>query len=153
MRAYGAARYNRPVSRIDPLGKGVRGAAGARRAVARAQARAEAERGAGGIPTSIAPLIAEVDQSGSELSRDPTGPTLERYRRAVQRLLDAAVDGSLRVTSEASRGLSQKVFSTITRINLALAELAEAVLGRQQDVLKARELIDQVKGLIVDLYR
>lgn len=145
--------YNRRVSRIDPLGKGVRGAAGARRALARAQSRADAERGAGGIPSNIAPLIAEVDLSGSELARAPTGRTLERYRQAVQRLLDTTVAGSMRVTSEASLGLSRKVFSTVTRIDLALSETADAVLGRQQDVLKARELIDQVKGLIVDLYR
>ena len=37
--------------------------------------------------------------------------------------------------------------------NHALAELTDAVLSRQQDVLKIRTVVDQIKGLIVDLYR
>jgi len=55
--------------------------------------------------------------------------------------------------SEATFGLSQKAFSTIARIDVSLADLTDAVLGRQHDLLKMKELIDQIKGLIVDLYR
>jgi uncharacterized protein YaaR (DUF327 family) len=145
--------YNPSVSRINPLGGAAKGATGAKKAAAGRKADDATAKGAGGVPANILPLIKEIEDTGEELMRDPTGHALERYRRSVQRLLDTAVAESVRVNSESSLGLSQKVFSTVTKINMALAELTDAVLGRQQDLLKARAIIDQIKGLVVDCYR
>ena len=50
-------------------------------------------------------------------------------------------------------GLASRVFATVTRSDLLLADLTDAVLGRQRDVVKIRTLIDQIKGLLIDLYR
>lgn len=138
--------------KVDPLKAG---AAGPARQRAKRSARGIAsQRGRSeGVPPNLLPLVDEIDRSGAELKRDPTGGVLERYKRAVTLFMDAAVADSLRVSSESSLGLSQKVFSTIARINVALAELVDAVLGRQLDFLKTSALVEQVKGLIVDLYR
>jgi len=106
-----------------------------------------------GIPAHVPPLIDEITSAGGDLVRDPTGKGLLRYRLAVQQLLDTAVHGSMRVASEQSLGVTRKVFSTIARVNVALSELAEAVLGRQKDVCRAAHLVDLIKGLVVDLYR
>jgi uncharacterized protein YaaR (DUF327 family) len=105
------------------------------------------------LSAAISTLVEEVDESGHELASDPTGSHLERYKRAVRGLLDAAVNETMQVSSERSLGLSRKVFSTITRVDLALADMADAVLGRQQDLSKIRTLVEQIKGLLVDLYR
>lgn len=108
-------------------------------------------RGAG-TPADLLPLVTEIDDSGEELKRDPTGRALARYKTAVQLFLDAALADSMGIVSESSLGLANKIFATVTKVNVALADLADAVLGRQPDVLKASVLIDHVKGLIVDLY-
>ncbi len=105
------------------------------------------------LTAAVSSLVAEVDESGRELVADPTGRHLERYKRAVRGLLDAAVSETMQVSSERSMGLSRKVFSTITRVDLALAEMTDAVLGRQKDVGKVHTLVEQIKGLLVDLYR
>jgi uncharacterized protein YaaR (DUF327 family) len=105
------------------------------------------------IPAAVAPLVDAINEAGSALKHDPTGAHLEDYKQAVRRFLDMALQASLEVHSEATYGLAQKAFSTIARIDVSLAELTDVVLGRQQDVLKMRELVDQIKGLIVDLYR
>jgi uncharacterized protein YaaR (DUF327 family) len=105
------------------------------------------------LTAAISSLVEEVDDAGHELVADPTGAHLERYKRAVRGLLDAAVNETMHVSSERSLGLSRKVFSTITRVDIALADMADAVLGRQQDLGKVRTLVEQVKGLLIDLYR
>jgi uncharacterized protein YaaR (DUF327 family) len=112
-----------------------------------------AEQGPTPVPHKLAPLIEAVNQAGLGLQHDPTGAHLEDYKQAVRHFLDTAINTSLAVHSEATFGLSRKAFSTIARIDVSLADLTDAVLGRQQDVLKMKELIDQIKGLIVDLYR
>lgn len=118
-----------------------------------AKSAASQSRRSEGVPPDLLPLVAQINDCGEELKRDPTGSALARYKTAVQLFLDAAVADSMRLKSESSLGLSQKLFSTIARINVAFTDLADAVLGRQQDVVKAAQIVDQVKGLIVDLYR
>lgn len=127
---------------------------GAQRAAHRpTPAGSPAEAPAVGVPAHITPLVDTLDSAGSMLQHDPTGQHLENYKLAVRRFLDAVLEASMQVNSEATFGLSQKAFSTITRIDVSLADLTDAVLGRQQDVLKIRSILDQIKGLIVDLYR
>jgi len=144
------------VTKIDPLGKGMGALPGVKRAKRKGAAGDEPEPsagGGGGIPADVMPLVEEIARTGEALAGDSTGEHLEEYKYAVRRFLDQAVNGSMRVSSEASLGLSQKVFSTIARIDLALADLADAVLGRQQDLIKTNTIIDQIKGLVVDLYK
>ena len=117
------------------------------------RAVAEREEARAQLTASMAKLVEEVEETGQELAGDPTGTHLERYRRSVRQLLDAAVHETMQVSSERSMGLSRKVFSTITRVDIALADLADAVLGRQQDLGKVRDLVHQIKGLLIDMYR
>ena len=109
--------------------------------------------GADGFPAGMAALAEEIGNTGKILSEDPTGGHLELYRKSVKRFLDTAVTDSMRVDTEANQGLSRKVFSTITRVDMALGEMADAVLGRQRDMVKVEALLDQIKGMLIDLYR
>lgn len=140
--------------KVDPIGtriKGVTGTTHKRKVATEAVGGATAYQ-AGEIPDHILALITDIEESGQELKRDPTGNSLEQYRKAVTLFLDAALADSMKVSSEASLGLSRKVFSTIARVDIALADLTDAVLGRQKDLLKIEAIVNQVKGLVVDLY-
>ena len=141
------------MSKVDPIGAKIKGVTGIqhKRKAAVAAVGAESYQ-TGEIPDHILPLVAKIEESGQELVRDPTGNSLEQYRQAVRLFLDVALADSMKVSSEASLGLSRKVFSTITRVDVALADLADAVLGRQKDIIKIEEVINQIKGLVIDLY-
>lgn len=106
-----------------------------------------------GLPSHILPLADEISACGAELAGDPTGGALDRYRKAVGKFLDAATHDSMRITSESTLGLASRVFATVTRSDMLLADLTDAVLGRQRDVVKIRTLIEQIKGMLIDLYR
>lgn len=147
----GARGYNPVVARIDPLSR----TGAVRRVQAARRGENAARRGSAatlGGPDAAA-LVEAIDAAGAELSRDPTGGVLERYRKAVRDFLDLALAEGMQLSTESSFGLRSRVFSTITKVDGKLAELADAVLGRQQDVLRVREIVEQIKGLVVDLYR
>jgi len=136
------------MARINPAGSGSaragalrRGGAGGRNAKPTKPTAAE-----------LGELVKAIDTAGSALRRDPNGGMLERYRQAVKEFMDAALADAMQVNTE-SLGLRQRIFSTITKVDVALADLTDAVLGRQHDVLTVGTLIEQIKGLIVDLYR
>jgi len=147
------------VVKVDPLRGGARALPGAKRKGVRGkgESSAESQRNAEGIPAHVMPMVEEVVAAGLALTNDPMGEHLgehlDRYRLAVREFLDAALQDSMRVESEASPGLRQKVFSTVTRVDIALADLADAVLGKQQDILRLKSIIDQIKGLVIDLYQ
>lgn len=101
----------------------------------------------------VEPLIERIDAAADELKLNPGGASLDAYKTAVRELLDLAIAESMQVNNEASLGLSQKVFSTIACVDVALAELVDVVLGRQRGMLKAAAIVEQIKGLLVDLYR
>lgn len=141
------------MAKVDPLR--TRGVAGAGAAQPRKAARGSASSGRTppSAPVNVLPLIEQIDEQGEELAKDPTGTALERYKRSVRSLLDTAVAECMQLQSEAALGFTRRVFSTIARVDLALSELTDAVLKRQHDVLKIKGLVDQVKGLLIDLYR
>jgi uncharacterized protein YaaR (DUF327 family) len=114
------------------------------------------EEGSGrslGLPASLGPLLQRIDEAGEELSRDPTGQVLDNYRSLLRELLDRALRENTHLGNDHSLGLSQRIFQTVTRTDMALAELTDAVLGRQKDLLRVKSIVLLLKGLIVDLYR
>lgn len=147
----GGRSYNPGVERIDPLGR--MGAARRVQSGRRGESAAKRSAGSHSPPADAAKLVEAIDSAGAELSRNPSGTVLERYRKAVREFLDLALAEGIQLSTESSFGLRSRVFSTITKVDGRLSELADAVLGRQQDVLRVREIVEQIKGLIVDLYR
>jgi uncharacterized protein YaaR (DUF327 family) len=140
--------YNSAVARINPAGGGSGRAGSVRRGGA-------GGRGAKPVRPSqaeLGELVQAIDNAGAALKRDPGGSMLERYREAVREFMDAALADAMQVSTE-NLGLRQRIFSTITKVDIALADLADAVLGRQHDVLTIGSQIEQIKGLIVDLYK
>ena len=113
----------------------------------------EAALRCGGPPAALQPLLQSIDEAGEALSRDPSGQLLDNYRGLLRELLDRAMKENTHLGSEQTLGLSQRIFQTVTRTDMALAELTDAVLGRQKDLLRVKSIVLLLKGLIVDLYR
>lgn len=115
------------------------------------------KRGEKAEPASLAslfePLAEEVQEHTDALLDEPSGHNLENYKRSVRRFLDLAVHELMQLNTEAAFGLKQRLFSTITKVDLRLGDLADSVLGRQQDMAKIKSIVEQVKGLLIDLYR
>jgi uncharacterized protein YaaR (DUF327 family) len=105
------------------------------------------------LSPELATLVEKLDAAAAALEAELTGARLDDYRRAVGRFLDASLKQSDRMSRETSLGLSQRVFACITRTNILISDLTDAVLGRQRDNAQVRRLILQIKGLLIDLYR
>ncbi len=137
---------------INPLGKPAAPATPG--AVRRKDGRKGAEKGE---PLSLAalfePLAQEVEEHTESLLKEPNGANLERYKRSVRKFLDMATRELMQLNTESAFGFKQRIFSTITRVDMHLGELADNILGRGQDMGKIKNLVEQVKGLLIDLYR
>lgn len=99
------------------------------------------------------PLAREVEEHTEDLLKEPNGEKLERYKTSVRKFLDLATRELMQLNTESAFGFKQRLFSTITRVDMHLGALAESILGRGQDMGKIKNLVEQVKGLLIDLYR
>lgn len=76
-----------------------------------------------------------------------------QYRKLIAELLEAAASNAYacsRTSAVDSRG-RRSVFVLIKKVNARLDEMAEQILSEQSDNLRLLEMMDDIRGLLVDI--
>lgn len=99
-------------------------------------------------------LAQRIDATGRRLARSLRPDDLAAYRDQVRRFIDLATSGLYRLKRERGwdRGGRQKMYVLVQQIDGRLAELTDMVLGGQADHLVIAARLDEIRGLILDLY-
>lgn len=99
--------------------------------------------------------LEEVDRAGQLLLENPTPARLEEYKRQVAAVLRELSRRAFRVVTEtgAVRAGRQRLLTIVRAVNEELEALARLVLAREKDRLAIVARLDQIRGLLVDLYR
>lgn len=108
------------------------------------------------IRGDIDTLQAKVDRASKELVAKPNQLTLDEYKEAVSHLLAFIIDKSaeIRRAQSLKRGKDgkPKEFVRVEIINEKMADLAKEVHKSQKPMLDLVHRLDEIRGLIVDLY-
>lgn len=98
-------------------------------------------------------LEAIVEQ-GRRLCRNMTLAELKKYREMVAGFLRMCLSGGLRYREEkfSSRYGKTRVLSIIKVVDEKLVALAQELISRNRDALKILGLIEDIRGLLLDLY-
>jgi uncharacterized protein YaaR (DUF327 family) len=99
-------------------------------------------------------LLANVDDTAKKLLSDRSKANLKAYREAVRSFMKEAVGGSYRMKGERrwDRRGNARVLYLIERVNKNLEEVATMVLQKQEDAMAVMAKMDEIRGLLVDLY-
>ena len=99
-------------------------------------------------------LLRRVDEAAQKLMTEPSMETLRSYRAAVRDFLKEAVGGSYRMKGENrwDRRGNRRVFCVVQKLNQALEELTAEVLQKNAESITVLAKIDEIRGLLVDLY-
>ena len=79
---------------------------------------------------------------------------LQRYRGMIQELMNETVSNGFEFTKAGSfdaRG-RHRVFATINKVNSKLDELTSELLKEQKDEIEVLNKVDDIRGLLVDLF-
>lgn len=78
----------------------------------------------------------------------------KKYRELISELLNETVSNAyvFTKTSQFDAIGRQKVFALIRKVNKRLDELAAEILKNEADTLKTMSLVEDIRGLLVDLY-
>jgi len=99
-------------------------------------------------------LIKQIDEQGKRLAEKCDVSEFIRYRAAVKNFLDDIVSNGYEFNKEstfASRG-RHRFLVTVTTVNDKLDALAKEVLSEQSDNLKIVHAVDDIRGLLVDIF-
>jgi uncharacterized protein YaaR (DUF327 family) len=99
-------------------------------------------------------ILADLDASGERLAAAQSFEELERYKGLVQEFLKKVTQGLGKLHfSDGGQERQAKVHVILQRVDQELGRLAEEVLKRQAGQLRILERLDQIRGLLLDLYK
>ena len=99
-------------------------------------------------------LLGRIDEAAKKLLNEPSMETLRSYRAAVRDFLKEAVTGSYKMKGESrwDRRGNRRVFCVVQKLNQALEELTTEVLQKNAEPITMMAKMDEIRGLLVDLY-
>jgi uncharacterized protein len=99
-------------------------------------------------------LLDEVHQAGDRLKENPNVELVQAYKKAVRDFVHYVVDRSFAVEQKASGRsiLKRNVYFRVSVIDKSLEQLAAEILRNQRDNLEILRRVDEINGMLVDLF-
>ena len=111
---------------------------------------AEAEE----LEKNLSLLVDEIVASGNELVRSPTPQNLSRYKEAIKKFLKLIEKKLYKISErvDTSTG-APRLHVIVEKIDEKLKELAEAVFSSERVTINLASKVEEINGLILDLYK
>lgn len=97
-------------------------------------------------------LIQEITTVGQKFARNPTAALLKRYKSAIREFLSYVTDRMYLVEHHTGGRLRQKIYTVTRIIDDKLSALTALVLSQQARNIDLLETLDEIRGLLIDLY-
>jgi len=98
-------------------------------------------------------LIAEITKQGEKFSKKPTAQLLKTYKSMIREFLKYITDNMFRVEHYTGGKLKQKIYTVTKIIDKKLSALTRLVLSQQAQNIDLLSTLDEIRGLLIDLYK
>lgn len=99
-------------------------------------------------------LLNKIHTQGSVLAKNRSLKELKKYKTLVKSFMEEAIDSSLQLNKNSSwsqRGRHQLLI-IVEKVDQRVEELTELMIAEEKDTLAILDKLDEIKGLLVDLY-
>ncbi|MBO8125636.1 MAG: YaaR family protein [Firmicutes bacterium] len=98
-------------------------------------------------------LIPQLDEAAHALIESRTLRNLQRYRELVKNFLDKVIRESHQVKEISGfSGGRHKVMVVVEKVNEALEKLGQEVINNHAGSVHLLEIVDEIRGLLLDMY-
>lgn len=98
-------------------------------------------------------LIDEITRQGEKFYKNPTYEHLKLYKSMIREFLKYVTDHMLAVEHHTGGKLKQKIYTVSKLVDKKLNALTEMVLSQQAQNINLVSILDEIRGLLVDLYK
>lgn len=106
------------------------------------------------IQQELEDLLADIDQRGKRMVEHRSIEELQGYKNKVKDFLSQAVKKIYKLKEDMGfdRRGRHKIYSLVEKVNKGLEELTTAFMDKQQDNLAIIAKVDEIRGLLLDIY-
>ncbi len=106
------------------------------------------------LRAEMATMIAEVEDKGKRLYASKGRKEFQDYKAAIKKFMSKVVNNSFRLQEKHGRKKDGKfvVYLTMEKVDEALENLGQLLLVGQQDSMKIISTLDEIRGMLLDLY-
>ncbi|TYP57390.1 YaaR family protein [Thermosediminibacter litoriperuensis] len=99
-------------------------------------------------------MLASIEEQGRRLVKTMSLADLKKYREMLARFLRQCVESGLDLKEERffNRYGRQTVLTAVRIVDRKLLELTELVLSESADAVRVLAIVDEIRGLLLDLY-
>jgi len=99
-------------------------------------------------------LLHQIDSVSENLKKAPTPNGVKKYRRLVASFIREAMSQTYELNEENhwDRSGNRKSYLTVRKINQALEDLTDEVLNREKKQIDLVAKLDEIRGMLLDLY-
>ena len=99
-------------------------------------------------------LLDEVHETGDRLKENPTVDLVQAYKKAVRDFVHYVVERSFSVEQKTSGRniLKRNAYFRVSVIDASLEKLAAEILRNQRDNLEILRRVDEINGMLIDLF-
>jgi len=98
-------------------------------------------------------LVDEITKQGKKFSKNPTIALLKTYKSMIKEFLQYATDNMFRVEHYTGGRLKQKIYTVTKIIDKKLSALTKLILSQQEHNINLLSTLDEIRGLLIDLYK
>lgn len=106
------------------------------------------------LQSQLSLMMEDIIQQGNRLSRRMDVRDMKQYRKLIQEFMNEIATHSHQFSREnfLDRKGRHRVYGIIKKINMTLDELAEELLNEEKDNLAILSKIDEIRGLLLDIF-
>lgn len=99
-------------------------------------------------------LLGDIEKQGKVLGQGQNLKDLKKYKNLIQKFLDYAVNKmySLKEQTGWDRRGRHKIYTMIETVNKELENLTGMLISGQKDKISILAKLDEIRGLLVDIY-
>lgn len=99
-------------------------------------------------------LLERIDKQAERFSKNVDIKELLAYKKLVSEFLKEVVDSMVKFSKEnfLDRRGRHRIYAIIKKVDREMEELTEEVLKKEKDNLKILKKLDDIRGLILDIY-
>ncbi len=99
-------------------------------------------------------LFSDIEKQGRQLAETLNIKDLKKYKDLIQKFLDYAVNKMYHLKEQAGwdRRGRRKIYTIVETVNKELENLTGMLLSEQKDQIAILAKVDEIRGLLVDIY-
>lgn len=98
-------------------------------------------------------LVDEITKQGEKFYRNPTQELLKIYKSMIKDFLQYVTDHMYKVEHHSGGKMKQKIYTVTKIIDKKLNALTQLVLSQQAQSIDLLSTLDEIRGLLIDLYK